>query len=170
MMFCLSKGLGAPVGSMLVGSAAAMARARLIRKSLGGGMRQAGVLAAAGLIALEEMPARLGEDHANARLLAEAVAAQDAAEIDTATVQTNMVIFQLRKRWRCGGVLSRREGEGRAGERDWGRGGAVCDALRCEQGGLRTGGGVVGDVLKGVAEVEPSRRPGSMTGLEARKT
>ena len=85
VMFCLSKGLGAPVGSMLVGSAAAMARARLIRKSLGGGMRQAGVLAAAGLIALEEMPARLGKDHANARLLAEAVAGCDAAEIDMAT-------------------------------------------------------------------------------------
>jgi threonine aldolase len=96
VMFCLSKGLGAPVGSMLVGTAAAMARARLFRKSLGGGMRQAGVLAAAGLIALEEMPARLGEDHANARLLAEVVAKHDAAEIDLATVQTNMAIFQLR--------------------------------------------------------------------------
>ena len=95
VMFCLSKGLGAPVGSMLVGSAAAMERARHFRKSLGGGMRQAGVLAAAGLIALEEMPARLGEDHANARLLAEAVRAQDAAEIDMTTVQTNIVIFTL---------------------------------------------------------------------------
>ena len=59
-------------------------------------MRQAGVLAAAGLIALDEMPARLGEDHANARLLAEAVAGHEAAEIDLATVQTNMVIFGLR--------------------------------------------------------------------------
>jgi threonine aldolase len=97
VMFCLSKGLGAPVGSMLVGSAAAMARARLFRKAMGGGMRQAGVLAAAGLIALEEMPARLGEDHANARLLAEAVAAHDAAEIDMETVQTNIVIFKLRR-------------------------------------------------------------------------
>jgi threonine aldolase len=97
VMFCLSKGLGAPVGSMLVGSAEAMARAREIRKSLGGGMRQAGVLAAAGLIALDEMPARLGEDHANARVLAAAVAKHEAAEIDLATVQTNMVIFQLRK-------------------------------------------------------------------------
>ena len=96
VMFCLSKGLGAPVGSMLVGSAAAMARARMIRKALGGGMRQAGVLAAAGLVALEEMPARLGEDHANARLLAEAVAAHDVAEIDLVTVQTNMVVFKLR--------------------------------------------------------------------------
>ena len=74
VMFCLSKGLGTPVGSMLVGSAEAMARARGFRKALGGGMRQVGVLAAAGLIALEEMPGRLGEDHANARLMAEAVA------------------------------------------------------------------------------------------------
>jgi threonine aldolase len=98
VMFCLSKGLGAPVGSMLVGSKAAMARARLFRKAMGGGMRQAGVLAAAGLIALEEMPARLGEDHANARLLAEAVAAHESAEIDMRTVQTNIVIFKL-----CGG-------------------------------------------------------------------
>ena len=95
VMFCLSKGLGAPVGSMLVGTAAAMKRARHFRKSLGGGMRQAGVLAAAGLIALEEMPARLGEDHANARLLAEAVRGQAAAEIDMETVQTNIVIFRL---------------------------------------------------------------------------
>jgi threonine aldolase len=70
VMFCLSKGLGAPVGSMLVGSAEGMARARLFRKALGGGMRQAGVLAAAGLIALEQGPKRLHEDHANARLLA----------------------------------------------------------------------------------------------------
>ena len=97
VMFCLSKGLGAPVGSMLVGSAEAMARARLYRKALGGGMRQAGILAAAGLIALEEMPARLGEDHANVRLLAEAAADGDVAEIDMASVQTNMVIFKLKK-------------------------------------------------------------------------
>jgi len=97
VMFCLSKGLGAPVGSMLVGSAVAMARARLFRKALGGGMRQAGVLAAAGLIALEEMPTRLAEDHANARLLAEAVAAHVAAEIDLGAVQTNIVIFKLRR-------------------------------------------------------------------------
>ncbi len=95
VMFCLSKGLGAPVGSMLVGNGEAMARARRFRKALGGGMRQAGVLAAAGLIALEEMPARLGEDHANARLLAEAVARHEAAEIDMNTVETNIVIFRL---------------------------------------------------------------------------
>ena len=99
VMFCLSKGLGAPVGSMLVGSSENMKRARNFRKALGGGMRQAGVLAAAGLIALEEMPARLGEDHAHARLLADAIARHEAAEIDMATVETNIVIFNLR----CGG-------------------------------------------------------------------
>jgi threonine aldolase len=96
VMFCLSKGLGAPVGSMLVGSAKDVARARVFRKALGGGMRQAGVLAAAGLIALEEMPWRLHEDHANARLLAEAVAQCEVAEIDLSMVQTNIVIFRLK--------------------------------------------------------------------------
>jgi threonine aldolase len=97
VMFCLSKGLGAPVGSMLVGSKKAIEQARIHRKALGGGMRQAGILAAAGLIALHEMPKRLVEDHANARLLAEAVAAvPDAAEIDMGAVQTNIVIFKLR--------------------------------------------------------------------------
>lgn len=97
VMFCLSKGLGAPVGSMLVGSAKAMERARVFRKALGGGMRQAGVLAAAGLIALNEMPKRLKEDHANARLLAEKVAQEAGAEIDLDAVQTNIVIFSLRR-------------------------------------------------------------------------
>ena len=71
IMFCLSKGLAAPVGSMLIGSNAFVERARSVRKMLGGGMRQAGVLAAAGLIALEKMPARLVEDHRNARLMAD---------------------------------------------------------------------------------------------------
>lgn len=96
VMFCLSKGLGAPVGSMLVGSRETIDRARVFRKALGGGMRQAGVLAAAGLIALEEMPRRLSEDHANARLLADAIADCDAAEIDPSEVQTNIVIFTLK--------------------------------------------------------------------------
>ena len=96
VMFCLSKGLCAPVGSMLVGSREFIARARSVRKMLGGGMRQAGVLAAAGLIALEEMPKRLDEDHANARLLAETVAELPQVDIDLATVQTNIVIFTVR--------------------------------------------------------------------------
>jgi threonine aldolase len=94
VMFCLSKGLGAPVGSMLVGSAELMARARLYRKALGGGMRQAGILAAAGLIALEQGPARLHEDHANARLLAEALSIENVA-IDLDAVETNIVVFRV---------------------------------------------------------------------------
>jgi threonine aldolase len=95
VMFCLSKGLGAPVGSMLTGSAELMDRARLFRKALGGGMRQAGVLAAAGLIALEEGPKRLHEDHANARLLAETLARIEGVEIALDAVETNIVIFKL---------------------------------------------------------------------------
>jgi threonine aldolase len=96
VMFCLSKGLCAPVGSMLVGSEEFIFRARSVRKALGGGMRQAGCLAAAGLIALDEMPARLPEDHANARILAEALAGLPEVELDLAHVQTNIVIFKLR--------------------------------------------------------------------------
>jgi threonine aldolase len=96
MMFCLSKGLCAPVGSMLAGSKDAIAEARIYRKALGGGMRQAGVLAAAGLIALEEMPLRLHEDQANARMLAEALAQCSEVDIDLEAVQTNIVIFKLR--------------------------------------------------------------------------
>ncbi len=95
VMFCLSKGLGAPVGSMLVGPAELMEKARIYRKALGGGMRQAGVLAAAGLIALEQMPARLHEDHANAKLLAEALSTLEGVSIDPRTVETNIVIFRL---------------------------------------------------------------------------
>lgn len=95
VMFCLSKALCAPVGSMLVGSAELMERARIYRKALGGGMRQAGVLAAAGLIALQQMPARLHEDHANARLLAEALSHMDGVDLNPETVETNIVIFRL---------------------------------------------------------------------------
>ncbi|WP_213803271.1 GntG family PLP-dependent aldolase [Granulicella sp. dw_53] len=93
--FCLSKGLGAPVGSILVGTAEHIEQARIHRKALGGGMRQAGIIAAAGLIALEQTPALLPQDHANARLLAEAVAAHPSATIDLEAVQTNIVIFTL---------------------------------------------------------------------------
>lgn len=98
VMFCLSKGLCAPVGSMLVGSKDGIAEARVYRKALGGGMRQAGVLAAAGLIALEKMPFRLGEDHSNARFLAETLAGISEVEIDLDAVQTNIVIFHLKTR------------------------------------------------------------------------
>jgi len=93
VMFCLSKALGAPVGSMLAGPADLIARGRLYRKRLGGGMRQAGVLAAAGLVALEETPRRLPEDHANARFLAEGLAHIPGMQVDPQKVATNIVIF-----------------------------------------------------------------------------
>jgi threonine aldolase len=96
VMFCLSKGLCAPVGSMLVSSRQNIERARNFRKALGGGMRQAGVLAAAGLIALNEMTGRLKEDHDNARLLAAALTELPEVELDPGMVQTNILIFSLR--------------------------------------------------------------------------
>ncbi len=95
VMFCLSKGLGAPVGSMLLGTKAFIDEARVIRKMLGGGMRQAGVLAAAGLVALEESPKGLPEDHANAKLLAEGLAGLPGVKIDPEKVVTNIVIFDV---------------------------------------------------------------------------
>jgi threonine aldolase len=95
VMFCLSKGLGAPVGSMLLGSRDFIAEARRWRKLLGGGMRQAGVLAAAALIALEETPKRLHEDHANARRLAEGLAELPGVHLDPERVVTNIVIFDV---------------------------------------------------------------------------
>jgi len=112
VMFCLSKGLGAPVGSMLTGSAELMARARLFRKALGGGMRQAGILAAAGLIALEKGPARLHEDHANARLLAEALSHMEHVSIDLKSVETNIVIFKLTGGLKAADVVARLQARG----------------------------------------------------------
>jgi threonine aldolase len=90
--FCLSKGLGAPVGSVLCCSRADIGKANRLRKLLGGGMRQAGVVAAAGLYALERNVERLADDHANARLLAEGVAASGRLRVDPARVRTNMVL------------------------------------------------------------------------------
>lgn len=95
VQFCLSKGLSAPVGSILAGPSAVIRRARHIRKMLGGGMRQAGVLAAAGLVALREGVDRLAEDHATARLLAQRLAGIPGIHIDMDQVQTNMVMLQL---------------------------------------------------------------------------
>lgn len=92
---CLSKGLAAPAGSILAGSTAFVAAARRQRKMLGGGMRQAGVLAAAGILALTEMTERLHEDHANARYLAEGLAALPGIALDPATVATNILVFEL---------------------------------------------------------------------------
>jgi threonine aldolase len=95
--FCLSKGLGAPIGSVVCGSAAFIQRARRVRKMLGGGMRQAGILAAAGLVSLERMVDRLAEDHVNARTLAEAVAALPGLAVDLTSVQTNIVIIRVER-------------------------------------------------------------------------
>lgn len=89
--FCLSKGLCAPVGSLLVGSGELIARARSVRKALGGGMRQAGILAAAGLIALEEMPGRLYEDHDHAKLLAQKLTGVEGLAVDADGPETNIL-------------------------------------------------------------------------------
>ena len=97
VQFCLSKGLGAPVGSMIVGSRDFIERCRAIRKMLGGGMRQVGVLAGAGLVALEEGPKLLPADHANAQILAQGLARIPGIQIDPAKVQTNIVIFGIGK-------------------------------------------------------------------------
>ena len=111
VMFCLSKGLGAPVGSLLVGSRAFIDRARKYRKALGGGMRQAGILAAAGLIALEKMPARLHEDQANAKYLASELSKLPGIEIDLASVQTNIVVVEVAATGMSGTEFIRRVGE-----------------------------------------------------------
>lgn len=95
VMFCLSKGLGAPVGSLLVGSAELMDRGRIVRKALGGGMRQAGVLAAAGLIALEQGPEKLKADHANAKFLAQGLSKVPGVKLDPAKVDTNILICDV---------------------------------------------------------------------------
>lgn len=97
VQFCLSKGLSAPVGSILAGDARLIERARRVRKLVGGGMRQAGIIAAAGIVALEQMVDRLAEDHANARTLAEGLATFAQIEIDLAAVQSDIVIFKLRE-------------------------------------------------------------------------
>ena len=95
IMFCLSKGLAAPVGSMLVGDSDLIAEARRVRKMLGGGMRQAGILAAAGLVALDEMAPRVAEDNHSARVLAEGIADARGIVLDPDTVDTNIVFFHV---------------------------------------------------------------------------
>jgi threonine aldolase len=109
VMFCLSKGLCAPVGSMLVGSKAFIDKARAYRKALGGGMRQAGILAAAGLIAIEKMPARLKEDHDNARVLADGLA--QIAGIKIGKTPTNILVFNISGTGMNTTEFSRRLGE-----------------------------------------------------------
>jgi threonine aldolase len=95
VQFCLSKGLSAPVGSMAVGSSALIEKVRTIRKTLGGTMRQAGIIAAPGIVALEQMVERLAEDHLNARLLAEGLVLLPGIEVDLSRVQTNTVVFTV---------------------------------------------------------------------------
>jgi threonine aldolase len=95
VQFCLSKGLGAPVGSMILGSKDFIERCRVIRKMLGGGMRQVGVLAAAGLVALEEGPRLLAADHENAKMLARQLAEIPGIQIESEKVQTNILIFDI---------------------------------------------------------------------------
>lgn len=94
---CLSKGLGAPVGSLVIGSKDFIARAHRFRKQFGGGMRQAGILAAAGIYALEHNVERLAEDHLNAKRLAKGIAEIDGLDIDEKAVETNILFFHVRK-------------------------------------------------------------------------
>lgn len=97
VMFCLSKGLGAPVGSMLCGTREFIEKARSMRKILGGAMRQAGVIAAPGIVALEKMTKRLHEDHDNAKYLAKKLLEFSSIELDPDNVQINMVFFLIKK-------------------------------------------------------------------------
>ena len=113
VMFCLSKGLGAPVGSLLCGSAALIAEARSHRQRLGGGMRQSGIIAAAGIVALETMVERLADDHARARRLADTIAERFPDAIDPTAVRTNIVCCPIRalpeqalERLRGAGILA----------------------------------------------------------------
>jgi len=106
VMFCLSKGLGAPVGSMLAGSREFIDRAVRVRRMLGGGMRQVGVLAAAGLVALEKMTERLEEDHANAQALARGLAVIRGLKLDPERVQTNILVFDVADSGQTAGEFS----------------------------------------------------------------
>ncbi len=106
VMFCLSKALGAPAGSILAGPAALMAKGRLYRKRLGGGMRQVGVLAAACLIALEDSPGKLPDDHRNARFLADGLARMPGVQLDPRKVATNIVVFDVSETGRAPAELS----------------------------------------------------------------
>jgi threonine aldolase len=107
VQFCFSKGLAAPVGSILCGSGETIAKARRVRKLLGGAMRQAGVIAAAALVALEEMRDRLSEDHRNAKALAEGLAGIRGVRIEAERVVTNIVSFEIDPDWMEAGAFTR---------------------------------------------------------------
>jgi threonine aldolase len=124
--FCLSKGLSAPVGSLLCGSRDFIKRARRFRKMLGGGMRQAGIIAAAGIVALETMVDRLAEDHANARRLSEGLAAVRGIDADPDSLPTNIVMFSLSSGSSAGTFVERL---GEAGVRVGWRGGGLIRAV-----------------------------------------
>ena len=106
VMFCLSKALGAPAGSILAGPKRLVDKGRLYRKRLGGGMRQAGILAAAGLIAIEKTPLLLHQDHANARLLAEGLARLSGVKVLNPQPATNIVVFEIAGTGRTSGEIS----------------------------------------------------------------
>ncbi|HKV94710.1 MAG TPA: GntG family PLP-dependent aldolase [Candidatus Angelobacter sp.] len=107
LQFCLSKGLAAPVGSMVAGRSAFIQEVRRQRKILGGDMRQAGIVAAAGIVALEQMAGRLEEDHVHAKALAEGLARIPGIQVDLNTVQTNTVVFQVTdKRFDCDSFIA----------------------------------------------------------------
>ncbi len=106
--FCLSKGLAAPVGSLVCGRVAFIAEARRARKVVGGGMRQAGVLAAAGIVALEQMVDRLAEDHANARALAAGLAGLPGIQVEEVLVRTNILYFNIVRPDLTGSLLADR--------------------------------------------------------------
>ena len=112
VQLCLSKGLAAPIGSMICGTAAFVDRARRMRKVLGGGMRQAGVIAAPGIVGLTEMVGRLAEDHLNARILADGIAALPGIVLDPARVDTNIVVFRLPSASRAEAFATALEGQG----------------------------------------------------------
>jgi threonine aldolase len=99
VQFCLSKGLSAPIGSVVTGSAEFVTRVRRVRKMLGGGMRQAGVIAAAGIVALDTMVDRLAEDHARARRLADGLAGIAGLSVAPERVRTNIVLFRVANGW-----------------------------------------------------------------------
>jgi threonine aldolase len=107
VQFCFSKGLAAPVGSIVCGDAETIAKARRVRKLLGGAMRQAGVIAAAALVALEEMRDRLVEDHRNAKALANGLAQIEGVRIDAAKVVTNIVSFEIDAAWMDAGAFQK---------------------------------------------------------------
>ena len=95
MQFCISKGLSAPIGSLIVGSRDFIDRARKFRKMVGGGMRQVGVIAAAGIVALDEMVDRLAEDHANAQLLVRGMASIPGIDVEPDVVETNIIFYRV---------------------------------------------------------------------------